>query len=324
MMIRSVLLLCLCLHSLNICSQVKITGQLDLDSTWAPIIHASEILSFQDMYHCSQRLIIATDTLGEDGQYTLNIAPSNQTSLVRLSVSKVNSPAASLVIGGAHQNHGFYMVKNGRNYQVNTCSSNYLFQSFCMEDTLNRVLRALHNRSILFEEVSAAEKDASERKTIEFQYLREMMTFCDTTSHSIAATYALLLSDMGHNKTQLLQKAKSIKDNLGVNPFLSMYLPSTTTISKYLFAITMIVLFTFLGLMIRIRYFRNPLADKVIMLSPQERNVALHLSMGKRNKEIANEMHIEISTVKSHVHRILVKLEIGSRREVHKFKKYLS
>lgn len=51
-------------------------------------------------------------------------------------------------------------------------------------------------------------------------------------------------------------------------------------------------------------------------LTRREREVSALLRAGQSNKEIARRLHIEVSTVKNHVHNILVKLGLHSRGEI--------
>lgn len=48
-------------------------------------------------------------------------------------------------------------------------------------------------------------------------------------------------------------------------------------------------------------------------LTKREREIAAYLASGSSNKEIGRELHIEITTVKNHVHHILQKLQVTSR-----------
>jgi len=50
-------------------------------------------------------------------------------------------------------------------------------------------------------------------------------------------------------------------------------------------------------------------------LSPREMEVLTHLSQGARNKDIAQQMHLSLSTVKRHLQNIYGKLQVGSRTE---------
>jgi two-component system nitrate/nitrite response regulator NarL len=58
---------------------------------------------------------------------------------------------------------------------------------------------------------------------------------------------------------------------------------------------------------------RDLLPGRWIDLTGREREVLALLDAGLSNKQIANELHIEISTVKNHVHRVLEKLHVDSR-----------
>ncbi|PIB28277.1 hypothetical protein BFP75_06120 [Maribacter sp. 4G9] len=51
-------------------------------------------------------------------------------------------------------------------------------------------------------------------------------------------------------------------------------------------------------------------------LSKQERNIRYLILEGKSNKEIANELFISLSTVKSHISNIYSKLRVSDRREL--------
>jgi len=50
-------------------------------------------------------------------------------------------------------------------------------------------------------------------------------------------------------------------------------------------------------------------------LTPRERQVLRLVETGLSNKEIANRLCVELSTVKNHVHNLLKKLDVGSRAE---------
>ena len=64
----------------------------------------------------------------------------------------------------------------------------------------------------------------------------------------------------------------------------------------------------------RRKIFRH--TDKLKSLSLQEKKVFDLLKKGKSNKEISSELHIEVSTVKSHLHRIYTRLGVKSRKEI--------
>ena len=51
-------------------------------------------------------------------------------------------------------------------------------------------------------------------------------------------------------------------------------------------------------------------------LSAREREVACAVGRGAANAEIAAELHMSVATVKAHVSRLLVKLEVENRVQV--------
>jgi DNA-binding NarL/FixJ family response regulator len=58
---------------------------------------------------------------------------------------------------------------------------------------------------------------------------------------------------------------------------------------------------------------RRGLGPRTIQLTPREREIVALIDCGLSNKQIANELHIEIATVKNHVHSVLEKLQVDRR-----------
>jgi DNA-binding NarL/FixJ family response regulator len=63
----------------------------------------------------------------------------------------------------------------------------------------------------------------------------------------------------------------------------------------------------------------NALAQKSLRerspLTRREQQIAAMLAEGMSNKQIARNLCIEVSTVKNHVHNVLVKLEVKNRSQ---------
>lgn len=59
--------------------------------------------------------------------------------------------------------------------------------------------------------------------------------------------------------------------------------------------------------------------DKSVDLTPREREVLQLIGQGLSNQEIAEHLVIEIGTVKNHVHSLLEKLNVSSRRDAVRF-----
>jgi DNA-binding NarL/FixJ family response regulator len=52
---------------------------------------------------------------------------------------------------------------------------------------------------------------------------------------------------------------------------------------------------------------------KLAELTPRELEVLVHVARGRSNTEIATDMHLSEATVKTHVSRILAKLDLRNR-----------
>ena len=57
------------------------------------------------------------------------------------------------------------------------------------------------------------------------------------------------------------------------------------------------------------------LSEESINLTSREERIAELIVLGKTNKEIATELFISLSTVKTHIRNIYAKLEVGNRQE---------
>ena len=61
---------------------------------------------------------------------------------------------------------------------------------------------------------------------------------------------------------------------------------------------------------------REDARAKLSSLSPREREVADGVGRGCSNAEIASALHMSVATVKAHVSRLLVKLDVENRVQV--------
>jgi DNA-binding NarL/FixJ family response regulator len=59
--------------------------------------------------------------------------------------------------------------------------------------------------------------------------------------------------------------------------------------------------------------------DQPHELTPREQEILELIGEGLTNQEIANRLYIELGTVKNHVHSILQKLNVDSRRKAAAF-----
>ncbi|WP_299487803.1 LuxR C-terminal-related transcriptional regulator [uncultured Allomuricauda sp.] len=61
---------------------------------------------------------------------------------------------------------------------------------------------------------------------------------------------------------------------------------------------------------------RNTTNDLLQKLTPQEQKIVRHILMDKSNKEIASELFVSHSTIKTHINNLYKKLDVSSRQEI--------
>jgi DNA-binding NarL/FixJ family response regulator len=59
-----------------------------------------------------------------------------------------------------------------------------------------------------------------------------------------------------------------------------------------------------------------PVSGRLDSLTERERQVLMAIGQGKSNAEIGDELHMSVATAKTHVSRILAKLEVRGRTQL--------
>ena len=174
---------------------------------------------------------------------------------------------------------------------------------------------------VLFVDTANFNSTTLKRELMEKALDEKLRQFADTCSFPLVALYALYKSDFESNiaenpnfYSRFLDKWKDEK-----SPYFEEFsknIPAENKNHNYS------VLFGFIGLLLgaTLTFFilkRKPQkSEPAEILTIQEWKIFLMIQSGKSNKEISNELNIEISTVKSHVNNLYSKLKINSRKEI--------
>ncbi|TXN38397.1 response regulator transcription factor [Flagellimonas hymeniacidonis] len=116
----------------------------------------------------------------------------------------------------------------------------------------------------------------------------------------------LQASDLDPSSYAFLERKLAYLTNIGLERELQQ---SKLIIFGLLFIVVTLSVFT-------IRMRRKRQESLVSVLSKQERTVRRLILQGKSNKEIANELFISLSTVKTHITNIYSKLNVANRQEL--------
>lgn len=309
---------------MGLSGQYAISGRLQLDSSWNNTIYLSLIPDLEDLYRCSEHLIIAKSTIGSGGEFLLrgNVFP-DQAHLVRIHVSKKGDPPATLIIGGKDENHCFLALQRDSKLQLRPAAEGLFDHFFVKKDAQNKALFYIDSLRQYFAAIDTAFSSIDYKRMVQEEQAETFLAFADTCSFLLPALYAVHYSDWGANRQEVREARTRLAGRFPAHAYLRD-VESRSAVSRLRFSFWLVLLALLLavaGSFALLARKRPPLGLQE--LSVQERKILAYLYEGRSNKEIAGELHIEPSTVKSHVYSIYQKLNISSRKEVARFGRWI-
>ena len=296
-----------------------VSGNLHLDDSWAPVIYLSHIPTFDEMYHMSNKMIVAETEIDSLGyfKFYLDFLP-NKDKLYRLHLVKKDNSPATLIIGGNDENHLFLILNNSSSVKLKSKLSNGPFKNIVFESSsINNALQEI-STMVFRQDSIASESSASKRQFIEEQLQEDLITLADTSSNFLVSLYAIyktkFQSNYEHNSAfyKSYKRKWKIKNDPYYEAFISK-LPINNDNNHFLLLIFSAILVSIGFLLGKIKISKQ---NKLKKLTIQERKVFNLLTESSSNQEIADQLNIGLSTVKSHVTSIYSKLNIKSRKEV--------
>jgi DNA-binding CsgD family transcriptional regulator len=306
----------------NAMAEPFIKGNVNADSTWQRVVYLSIIPSFDQLYSMSNQMIIESSKMNEAGLFSFetDYLPT-ENYIYRIHLSKKGDPPASLIIGGKDENHLFLIANKNCNVLIENQSDESLFGNVEIDGFQPaRMLREI-DEMVFFVDTANFNSTSLKRELMEKALDEKLRQFADSCSFPLVALYALYKTDfesnIGENPAfynRFLEKWKDEK-----SPYFEEFrkaIPRENKRQNYsiLFGIIGLILgatFAFFALK------RKPeKPEPAETLTIQERKIFSLIQSGKSNKEISNELNIEISTVKSHVNNLYSKLKINSRKEI--------
>ncbi len=327
-------------QSLVLRAEFTLKGQIHVDSVWEPIVYLSLIPSFEELHTVSQEMIVAWARIDTDGNFVLkgdHLPEEDQ--FYRLHVSKKGDPAATIIIGGREENFRFLVLNNHAQCHLEDTS---MYEKQLIQAYVNcypNLLLSEVDHMVSFEESINSEFTFG-KELMEYALYEKLRQFADTTNHPLIALYALYqtpwndhIQEHADYYRRLIQKWKWHPSNHYFNT-LSANIPKATSLRPiWVYVLIGTIFGILLGWISYFIYMQHRILSKQTtpelqptsrtdlyqLLSVQERKIFDSIKMGNTNKDIATEMHIEVSTVKSHVRNIYSKLGINSRREAMNF-----
>ncbi len=310
-----------------------------MKGAWQHQIYLATIDKLDDYYNADAKFIINAAPIDKDGNFVLegdNLPSYSQFYRLYLVKEEHSEFNACLFVGGEEHNFLHLVLDNESSITIQADSTVYAPFGECLieGDKANQLMNTLGKLvypGYLFYEI----KFPSELKFSHDKLNRDLFHFVDTCSNILVALAAITNTDFdtyfetrisqyqrfGEELTRQLPKHPYTKDYFrkmryygeDVAPTSSFFLQSITA-----FLACLVIFLAYQNFQLR-RRLNVPLIEQSNIakyeLTPQEVKILQFIKENKSNKEIARELFIEVSTVKSHINKLYAKLRVKNRKE---------
>ncbi len=307
-----------------------ILGQLALDSSWHNEIYLSLLTDFSEMNMANEELIISRTSISEDGSFSFDEkALPEEERFYRIHVIPKGDPPSTIIIGGRNHNHIHFIFKKGDELQLIQGSGSAL-SSENTQMIGSEAMESLNKyHKLRSERYYQKAQSQRQREMLDETFRQGIESLWNSSESPLTSLFLIYMYGEHFAELPPTETLKNVLDRLGNHN--SSYLEalnqelefkefkedSSPSISPNTLPF-LLVIGIILPLLVFWIYFssnrkkRSPLAELTI----KERQVLNFLKQGLSNKDIANELSIELGTVKSHVTSILQKLNLNSRRDI--------
>jgi DNA-binding CsgD family transcriptional regulator len=306
--IRALLLFIQLLHARTaLTQQIIVEGKVNLDSGWVRTAYFSRVPDFNKMYLASEDILIGESNLDSIGHFLFRYRTARPEGLYRIHFIKKNTPKLSIIIGGPDENHGFFVAENGSAILIKNGMSGQRFEA---SDQENAIL------NFMFKTIKSKDLDDKEKNA-------RLLQLADSAQQPVLALLSIYET---FNLTRAqLEKAGSITQRFSGNSSYSQKLMvkdvfSWQVVSTLLVALIIISIFIARGIRFRRKYRSRKIRE---MLSQREWEIVNLMLENKTNKEVAELLNIEVSTVKTHINNIFSKVGIKNRSDLQKMKDFI-
>ena len=329
------LFLCFC-STLSFTANIK--GRIILDETWAPMAYLSVIHSFDDLNTASYDFLRYQVEIDSMGYFEINdMELADEDRLYRLHICKKGDPVSTIIIGGQEENFIHFMMN--KKSDVTLVQHDHLpgiqhckIKGHLTESSLTKLFE-LQKKLNTPPELPSAQN----RSFIKKQVLNDFQSIADTASNTVIRLLALHFIQESFASLDHLPLMERIDNGLTISDYSSPYYKSfanqlsflqfqsnktSNSWGGWLKWFGLVSLFALIASFLwqknkgQTESKKEDNTKTVQSLSNQEKRVFNLLKKGKSNKEISSELHIEVSTVKSHLNKIYSRLGVKSRKDI--------
>lgn len=350
---RSISMLCLLFFGLPILVQAKYTvkGTVNFLDDWQPTIYLAAIDKLDkltDYYRTSADLVVNVAPIQADGSFILtgdNLPTESRFYRLYLLKEENREYETCLFVGVNDHNFIHLILQNDSQLEIIADKAAYSpFGNYQINgDGENQAMRQLAD--IIYPSFDFYKfQFQTERKFSEERLHQNLKYFSDTCRYPIVSLAAVVNTDLDHyfetDRYFYEDFGDRLKKELSHSSYTKNYFrklhyygfEETTTLPNWVFWSIGLLALSFLIMSGVAFYFykksvtnnsattpkvsTETVADLYDKLTLKEREILALIKAGKANKEIASQLFIGVSTVKSHINKIYSKLEVRSRKEV--------
>ncbi|MEL6250503.1 MAG: response regulator transcription factor [Bacteroidota bacterium] len=333
-------------------AQYLFEGRVNLDSTWDRVIYLSQVYSYSDLYVIDRDAVIDKAEIDEKGKFRFaGNTLSSQNAIFRLHVSRSPDEIDSYIYSLYEEGPNFILFIANNQDSISFLDSGTERRFGKIESTTNEQagkwleLEAL--RLNAYESFSSVSSDANEKR-FRKNLTQKLKAFANTSRDAMAAMmsiehliqrdreeYRYFLEDFKQDKDFYQSLMDRLQQSYPQSDMLKVYKEELDFAEKLLgkndksdslpiwvwgLIGALILLLLFMAWRLRklqqeLETVISPVID-LSKLSNQEEKIVKLISEGKSNKEIADELSVSHSTIKTHVNNIYAKLRIANRAEL--------
>ena len=318
-----------------------VKGKVNMKGDWQYQIYLATIDKLDDYYSANAKYVINVASIDPDGHFILegNNLPQ-EAQFYRLYVVKEEHSEfnACLFVGGDEHNYVHLILHNDSQVEVEAATAAYApFGDYTIkgdaDNLLMKDLSKLLYPSYYFYEI----KFPSELKFSQDKLNRDLFNFADTCTSTLASLAAINNTDYdAYFATQMDQYTsfkQELTSKLPKHPYTKDYTRKlryfggdfdngANAMYKWLSFLLGIVVVGLSFWIYRLKQIQTTTIARTstptlsdFQLTGQEIKILNAIKEGKANKEIASDLFIEVSTVKSHINKLYAKLKVSNRKE---------
>lgn len=318
----------------------EIKGKVNLSNDWQPRVYLASISSPDDLFVASPDFIVNEAFVDADGNFELsgNDLPA-EPRFYRIYAVRNNLFAVEFKTDSV-RNFIHLMLDNSSEIEINNADSNHIFDSLAIHGSpinnqLNRFEKHYFDKQERLNLINTAAKRDFQKQSLN-KYIHDFVDSCSNTMVALFAVYHIVdrQTDFLRNSQFYFSFQDRLTKEFPAHIYTYAYNDILTNLVGYrdlvceipqiskpwrnwVIAGEAVVILFLLIWVFKLRQGNKTgkQIDYDSLLTDKEFKIWESLAKGMTNKEIANEMFIELSTVKTHINSLYRRLNVSNRKE---------